>query len=200
TDNTGDEIGTATVGFIAGASDAGTSTVAGSATDDVTADGTAASTITVTIRDADNNIRTDGGDDVFLSTDLGTLGAVVDNGDGTYTASLTSTDAGTATVTAYLGTDADGTQIGTATVGFIAGAADANNTIGDVLDGTAGQEATITVTVLDAFDNPVPGAAGSLSGSITGANTGTLTFVAGKAPGTYTATYTPTKSGTDNIT
>src|SRR5690606_14670932 len=118
TDNTGDEIGTATVGFIAGASDAGTSTVAASPTDDVTADGTAASTITVTIRDADNNIRTDGGDDVFLSTDLGTLGAVVDNGDGTYTATLTSATSGTATVTAYLGTDNTGDELGPATVLF----------------------------------------------------------------------------------
>src|SRR5690606_10362714 len=118
TDADGTQIGTATVGFIAGAADADESTVAADPTADVTADGTAASTITVTIRDADNNIRTDGGDDVFLSTDLGTLGAVEDNGDGTYTADLTSTDANTVTVTAYLGTDATGSVIGTATVGF----------------------------------------------------------------------------------
>src|SRR5690606_36396685 len=107
-----DKIGRATcrarVGITAGAAEAGTSTVAADPAADVTADGTAASTITVTIRDADNNIRTGGGDDVFLSTDLGTLGAVVDNGDGTYTATLVSTTSGTATVTAYLGTDADG--------------------------------------------------------------------------------------------
>src|SRR5690606_5798540 len=118
---------------------------------DVTADGTAASTITVTIRDADNNIRTGGGDDVFLSTDLGTLGAVVDNGDGTYTATLVSTTSGTATVTAYLGTDNTGDEIGTATVGFIAGASDAGTSTvaadpaADVTaDGTAAS--TITVT------------------------------------------------------
>jgi hypothetical protein len=46
-----------------------------------------------------------GGDAVTLATDLGTLGAVTDNGDGSYTATLTSsTTAGAATVTGTVNT------------------------------------------------------------------------------------------------
>ena len=58
------------------------------------------STITVQLRDANNNDLTSGGDNVALATTLGSLGSVTDNGDGTYTATLTSAvTPGTATVT-----------------------------------------------------------------------------------------------------
>lgn len=63
------------------------------------------STITVTVKDALGNLRSTGGDTVTLSSDLGSLSAVTDLGNGTYTAILTSGAAdGTATVTATINT------------------------------------------------------------------------------------------------
>lgn len=65
----------------------------------IDADGSSTSTITVLLRDAFGNTLTAGGATVVLSTTLGTLGAVTDNGNGTYSATLTSsTTAGTATI------------------------------------------------------------------------------------------------------
>lgn len=63
-------------------------------------DGSSTSTITVTLRDANNNKLNSGGDNVTLSTTAGSLGSVSDNNDGTYTATLTSsTNETTATIT-----------------------------------------------------------------------------------------------------
>ena len=58
----------------------------------------AGSTITVQLEDPAGNNLTAGGDAVVLGTTVGALGAVTDNTDGTYTATLTSTATGTATV------------------------------------------------------------------------------------------------------
>ena len=55
----------------------------------IDADGSSTSTITVRARDANDNGLTGGGATVVLSTTLGTLGSVSDNGDGTYSATLT---------------------------------------------------------------------------------------------------------------
>ncbi|WP_240744941.1 Ig-like domain-containing protein, partial [Microbacterium sp. A20] len=89
---------TASVAFVAGAADVGTSTITASPTS-ITADGTSTSTITVTLLDANGNVVADVGDVVALSTTAGTLSGVTDNGDGTYTAELTSpTTVGSATV------------------------------------------------------------------------------------------------------
>lgn len=65
----------------------------------IDADGSSTSTITVLLRDAFGNALTAGGANVAVSTTLGTLGPVTDNGNGTYSATLTSsTTAGTATI------------------------------------------------------------------------------------------------------
>lgn len=69
----------------------------------VVADGVASSTVTVRLKDGDGNDITSGGATVTLATSLGTLSVVTDNGDGTYTATLTSTVAGTATITGTVG-------------------------------------------------------------------------------------------------
>ena len=55
----------------------------------IDADGSSTSTITVRARDANDNGLTGGGATVVLSSTLGTLGSVSDNGDGTYSATLT---------------------------------------------------------------------------------------------------------------
>ncbi len=66
----------------------------------ITADGQSTSTITVQAKDANGNNPAAGGDAVVLATTLGALGAIADNNDGTYTATLTAgVVAGTATIT-----------------------------------------------------------------------------------------------------
>ncbi|MGH7570617.1 MAG: invasin domain 3-containing protein [Gemmatimonadota bacterium] len=72
----------------------------------IPADGMSASQITVRLRDAFGNPLTTGGADVDLATTLGSLSAVSDEGDGTYTATLTAgTAPGTATVSGTVGGD-----------------------------------------------------------------------------------------------
>ena len=85
----------------------------------ISADGASTSTVTVQAEDAYGNNLTTGGATVNLSTSLGRLGPVTDNGDGTYSATLTSSTApGTATVT---GTINGAAITHTATVAFNSG-------------------------------------------------------------------------------
>jgi adhesin/invasin len=71
----------------------------------IDADGSSTSTVTVLLRDAFGNALTTGGANVTLSTTLGSLGPVSDNGNGTYTATLTSsTTSGTATISGTVNT------------------------------------------------------------------------------------------------
>jgi lysophospholipase L1-like esterase len=70
----------------------------------ITADGTSTSTLTVQARDADNDNLTSSSGTITLSTTAGWLSGVTDNGDGTYTATLTSTTTpGTANITGTIG-------------------------------------------------------------------------------------------------
>ena len=71
-----------------GALAAGNTTISASPSS-IPADSSSTSTITVHARDANDNALTGGGAAVVLATTLGTLGAVRDNGDGTYSATLT---------------------------------------------------------------------------------------------------------------
>jgi hypothetical protein len=82
----------------------------------ITADGSSTSTVTVQAEDTYGNNLTTGGATVNLSTSLGRLGPVTDNGDGTYSATLTSsTTPGAASVNGTL----NGAAIGhSATVAF----------------------------------------------------------------------------------
>ena len=78
---------------------AATSTITASPTS-IPADGASTSTITVQLKDTSGTDLTAGGDAVTLATTLGSLGGVTDNGNGTYTATLTAGMAiGTATIT-----------------------------------------------------------------------------------------------------
>jgi adhesin/invasin len=79
----------AVVTFTTGAPSGATSLITANPTA-IAADGTDSSTITIQLKDAGGNDLTSGGDTVALTTDLGVLSAVVDNDDGTYTATLTS--------------------------------------------------------------------------------------------------------------
>lgn len=68
----------------------------------VLADGTSAAKVMVQARDDTGAALTTGGDQVTLATTLGTLSPVTDHGDGTYTATLRGTRAGTAVITGSL--------------------------------------------------------------------------------------------------
>ncbi|MGB1050201.1 MAG: invasin domain 3-containing protein, partial [Rhodothermales bacterium] len=72
----------------------------------IVADGQSTSTITIQAKDADGHNLADGGDAVVLATTLGSLGSVVDNLDGTYTATLTAgLQAGTAQIVGFINSD-----------------------------------------------------------------------------------------------
>ena len=83
----------------------------------IASDGVSTSTITVQAKDTAGNNMTVSAGSVALMTDRGSLGPVTNHGNGTYTATLTSSsNAGTATITGTL----DGVAIGdNATVDFI---------------------------------------------------------------------------------
>ncbi len=155
----------------------------------IVADGAATSTITVQLRDANNNDLTASGGRVRLATDLGALGAVRDNNDGTYTATLTSaTTAGMATVSGTL----DGAAItDTAQVVFTPGPVSvAHSTVTAqpariVADGAA--TSTITVQLRDANNNPLTASGGTVR---LATDLGALGAVRDNNDGTYTATLT----------
>lgn len=80
-----------------------------------------------------------------------------------------------------------------------AASGDAANSTAVVPDGVAGEPTLISITVEDAFGNPVSGASGNLTVTVTGANNASPAVSEGGQPGEYTASYTPTAAGTDNI-
>src|SRR5690606_397879 len=117
---------------------------------------------------------------------------------GTYTATYTHTVAGTDQLAITL----DGIAIGGSPYrsAVLSAAEDATNTTASVPAGTAGDVTTITVTVLDEYDNPVSGVTADLSITLTGANaTATVSAITDNSDGTYTLTYTPTVAGSDDV-
>ncbi|HSM44253.1 MAG TPA: invasin domain 3-containing protein, partial [Acidimicrobiia bacterium] len=118
------------------------------------ADGSSTAVITVQLRDARGDDMPSGGDAVQLTTTRGTLSSVSDQGDGTYTANLTSTTSGTATITGTVNSDPIDDD---ATVQFVAGPpATVQITGGNNQTGTVGQELSnpLEVRVVDANNNP----------------------------------------------
>ena len=133
----------------------GTSTIDAAPTR-LTADGASVSTVTVTLFDANGHQLGSGGSAVTLSSTLGQLGPVTDGQDGTYTANLSSTAAGAATVTGTV----DGAAIADdVTVVFEPGSPSANTaTISAdpaVVEADGSMASTITVQVFDANGKPV---------------------------------------------
>ncbi|WP_439882548.1 invasin domain 3-containing protein [Pontibacter sp. MBLB2868] len=105
------------VTFIPGRASALTATIVASETV-IPADGASTSLLTITLYDANGNRINSGGETVTLASSLGTLQAVTDNQNGTYTATLTaSTISGTATVSGWINSVA---MVHTATVHFTA--------------------------------------------------------------------------------
>jgi hypothetical protein len=160
----------------------------------LTANGTATTTVRVNVTDQYGNART--GDPVSITTDgEATISAVQDNGDGTYSATLTaSTSAGTQTITA---TDGD------ATVSTIltqeAGPASAMTlTLSEsTVEADGSTTLTATITVADEYGNPRIGDPVSLvtDGDVS------ISAITDLGFGVYTATVTASSTpGTETLT
>ena len=135
-----------------------TSTIAAGPTS-IQANGTSTSTLTVQLKDVTGNNLTAGGNAVALSTTSGTIGAITDHGDGTYTATLTSsTVAGVASISGTV--DLAPIAIGT-TVTFTPGPA-ASFAVTGPATATAGTAGSYTVTAKDAFGNTATGYTGTV--------------------------------------
>ena len=119
----------------------------------IVADGSSTSTVTVQLKDASNNNLTSGGDVVTLSGSAGSLSSVTDQGNGSYTATLTST---TTVGNANISGTMNGVAISdTAIVPFIAGAATKYIVTSSSSSPAAGSNVTITAQLSDANNNPV---------------------------------------------
>ena len=152
----------------------------------ITADGQSTSTITVQAKDANGNNLAAGGDAVVLATTLGALGAVADNNDGTYTATLTAgVVAGTATIT---GTINGAAITDDADVTLNVGAAGSSVSLVQTSTTPDGDSVyTITIAVTDSDGNNV----GTGGDDVSIASTvGVLSEVIDNQDGTYTATLT----------
>jgi adhesin/invasin len=166
----------------------------------LTANGSSTSTVTVRAKDVHDNNLTAGGDTVLLATDLGSLSAVTDNGDGTYTATYTSaTTTGTAHVTGTLNGNA---LTASTTVTLTPGAANAAHSTFSAapssLTANGTSTATVTVRAKDLHDNNLT--AGSDTVALA-TDLGSLSSVTDNGDGTYTATYTSaTSTGTAHLT
>ena len=167
----------------------GATTVIAANPTSIPANGTSGSEITVEVFDAVGNPRTAGGDDVELETTLGTLSSVEDNGDGTYTATLT---AGSSTGTATISGTVEGNPIAdTATVTFTTPAAVATALEFGVQPSNAQAGASIspavTVRAVDDDGDLVTSFSGNITialgsnpggGTLTGATVATVNGVA----------------------
>ncbi|HVP75536.1 MAG TPA: invasin domain 3-containing protein, partial [Gaiellaceae bacterium] len=154
----------------------------------ITADGTSTTTITVTLRNGAGSALPASGGTVTLQTTAGSLSSVTDNGDGTYTATLTSTTlAQTATVTGRL----DGQDLTSSPTVTFAPGAPAQLAFGTEPQSSVTAGATlspVTVDVLDANGNLVTSSSAAVTldfatnpGSATLGGTATKNAVAGVA-------------------
>jgi len=180
---------TADIGFIAGPA-ASSQTTISTAPTTVTADGSSISTITVQTRDIQGNALSLGGSTIVLSENGdATIGLITDNGNGTYTASLTNTSAELITINGTL----NGFSItDTATTNFIPGAASTAQSMVTVspssvlADGIS--SSIITVQTRDAQGNNLAG--GGLLIALVENGNATISPVTDVGDGTYTATIT----------
>jgi hypothetical protein len=187
---------TATVNFVAGAASLSQSTLSASPAS-IAANGTSTSTITIQLKDASgNNLQASAGTVTLSKVGGGTLGAVTDNLNGTYTAVLTSpTSAGNAVVTGSLGGN---NLTNTATVTFTAGTASLSTSTVTANPATvaAGATSAITVQLKDAGANNL-GASGGVVTLTT--DLGSIGTVTDNNNGTYSATLSTSATGTATI-
>ncbi|MGR7945962.1 Ig-like domain-containing protein [Paenibacillus sp. M.A.Huq-81] len=165
----------------------------------LTADGTSQASIAVKLKNAQGADWPAGGETVAISSTLGTVGPVTDNGDGTYTAMLTApTTLGTATIGATL----NGTALtSTTSVQFVPGdpsAAHSELTSSRTLmPGDGASQSTITVRLKDAQGHSVTSDGSTVEMSTTLGSIGTVAY---QGNGVYWATLTaPTTLGNATV-
>lgn len=163
------------------------------------ANGVSQAIVTVQLKDAQGNDITTGGEMVTISSTLGTVNAVTDNNNGTYTATLTApSTTGTGTISGTVG----GKMIaGTASVLYVPGLASPEKSTIGVTNGSlladGISQATITVKLKDAQDNEIKAGGETVAISST---LGTVGDVTDHNNGTYTAILTaPITVGTSTI-
>ncbi|QIQ22228.1 invasin domain 3-containing protein [Zophobihabitans entericus] len=192
----------ADVNYVTDAPDATTSTIIANPTS-ITADGVTISTITVQLKDANNNNVTDGHATVTIfvnGTAIGTPdGTVVNHNDGTYTITTKSTVVGSDN---FGFTVNNATGANTATVTYVVGAADATTSTIEVFptsiiaDGV--EEATITVRLKDAQGNSLTTGGDTVTIIPQGTAIGTPNLtVQDNGDGSYSITTTSTVTGSD---
>ncbi|MEE4638343.1 MAG: invasin domain 3-containing protein [Wenzhouxiangella sp.] len=163
------------------AADAGFSDLAVDRGDNVVADGVDSATLTVTVRDSQSQLVE--GQEVHLAITAGDPGdgglsasTMMSGSNGTVQASLTSTNADTVSVSAYLGSSDQGPLVSTVNVTFVPGAAAALSVSSGTASLESGSDQTLSVEVVDANGNLVSDDTGrtisfeqsSGSGSVTG--------------------------------
>ena len=159
-------------------------------------------TLTLTVRDAGGTVLTGGGLTVAFSlgagTSTGTISAVTDNANGTYTASFTGLLAGSArAIGATIGGQAVTSTLPTITVtpGAVS-LAQSTVTVG-ASSIASGASTTLTLITRDAAGNRL--ASGGLVVAFTkgaGTSDGTISALTDGSDGSYTATFAATTSGT----
>lgn len=160
--------------------------------------GGSAATVTVRVRDTFGNPVA--GVPVALAVDGSgntlTQPAEATDANGVATGRLTSTVAGSRTVTATAG----GVELAqAATVTVQPAAATAGASTATVPNGQAGAATTIEIQLKDGLGNPAPGQANAIGITVTGANNVGGIAASDQGGGRYTATYTPQVVGTDQV-
>ena len=164
-------------------------------------------TVTLQAVDAAGNDLTSGGATVAFALGStgggqGTFGPVTDNHNGTYTATVTGTVAGSNTVTATINGHAVTTTAPTLTV--TPGPIDPATSfeVLSVASVVSGSSATVTLQAVDAAGNDLTsgGATVAFALGTTGGGQGTFGPVTDNRNGTYTSTVTGTVAGSNTVT
>ena len=180
--------------FTPGAASGATTTITAAPTS-VSVD-VGSSSITVQAKDQYGNNLTSSGGTVLLSTTAGTLSAVTDNGNGTYSATLSDTVTRTDTVSGSI----HALPItATASVTFTPGAASGATTTITAAPTSVSVDvgsSSITVQAKDQYGNNLTSSGGTVLLSTTA---GTLSAVTDNGNGTYSATLSDTVTRTDTV-
>ncbi len=173
----------------------------GAAPTSVLANGSSTSTITLQLKDAlGNDLLTGDGATYVFNTDRGSVGSATDNGDGTISATLTSsTSAGPANVSATRNGSPFSNSV---SVTFTPGPA-VSLEISAPASATAGTAFAVTVTARDAFNNVATGYLGTVafSGGGSGAQLpANYSFVGGDAGAKSFASVELRQAGSRTIT